>query len=369
LGETRSLAIESVQIRGFRNLTAVDIELGPRLNVLSGENGQGKTNLLEALYVLATTKSFRTPKLGELVGVGAEVASVRAAVREQDEKREQSVGLRAGGRVVRMDGKRPTTLAGYAVRTPTVAFHSGVLAVSMGGGSERRRVLDRIALYHDPGSLAEADAYAKALRARQRVLEERGEGARDLREWEELVVRHGMAVSRARQAATERLAPAARGAFEAIGPAGLVLEMRYVGGAPAEPEAFRAALSKNRPRDRARGAATAGPHRDDVSLALGGFSVRGRASQGQHRAVVLALLLAEIAVIATLRGVQPVLLLDDVSSELDPARMAALFDALRSAHGQVLVTTTRPELIDTSGVWRVEGRRDFRVVEGLVTSE
>jgi DNA replication and repair protein RecF len=248
----------------------------------------------------------------------------------------------------------------------TVAFHSAVLAVSTGGGGERRRVLDRIALYHDPTSLVEADAYAKALRARQRVLEDRGDAARDLQEWEELVVRHGMAVSRARADAAERLAPSARRAFESIGPEGLVLDLGYLRGAPQDAEAFRAGLQKNRARDRARGTATIGPHRDDLLLELGAFPVRGRASQGQHRAVVLALLLGEIEVIAGLRGVRPVLLLDDVSSELDHARMAALFEALRAARGQVLVTTTRPELVDADGVWRVEGRRDFRVVDGCV---
>jgi DNA replication and repair protein RecF len=365
MGERRSVAIESLSVRGFRNLSAVDVDLGPRLNVFAGSNAQGKTNLLEAMYVVATTKSFRTTKLAELVGLGGDLASVRAVVCDEH-RREQSVGVRAGARLVRMEGKRPSSLAAYAVRTPTVVFHTGVLAVSMGAGSERRRLLDRIALYHEPGSLADADAYAKALRARQRVLEERGDRAPDLVDWEALVVRHGLAMSVAREDAAARLAPVAQQAFAEIGPGDLVLQVAYVRAAPAEADAFRAALERNRVRDRARGAATIGPHRDDLALELGGLPMRGRASQGQHRAVVLALLLAEIEVVAALRDVRPVLLLDDVSSELDPARTGALFGALQKKEGQVFVTTTRPELIEAGAGWRVEDRRDFRVVEGRV---
>src|SRR5690349_15868081 len=132
----RSLAIESLSVRAFRNLESVDLELGSRFNVLSGDNGQGKTNLLEAVYVLATSRSFRTSRPAELVRTGAETASVRAVVREQDDAREQSVGLGHGVRRVRIDGRRPPTLAAYALRTPVVVFHPGAVALSAGSGSE-----------------------------------------------------------------------------------------------------------------------------------------------------------------------------------------------------------------------------------------
>src|ERR1700716_1013766 len=107
----RLVAVESLSVRNFRNLTRVDLELGSRFNVLSGDNGQGKTNLLEALYVLATSRSFRTSKIVDLVESTAQTASVWARVRENEELREQSMGLRAGLRAARVDGKRPATLA------------------------------------------------------------------------------------------------------------------------------------------------------------------------------------------------------------------------------------------------------------------
>ncbi len=363
----RSLAVASLSLRDFRNLAKVDLDLGPRFNVLFGDNGQGKTNLIEAVYVLATSKSFRTARLTELVAQGAETASIRGRVRESGEEREQAVGMRRGLRATRIDGKRPPTLASYALRTPTVVFHPGAIALSAGGGAERRRLLDRVALYASPAGLAESVAYGKAMRARQRVLDTRGDSASDLDGWEELMVRHGGALSEGRAAAAERLIPAAKAAFERIGARGPALGVRYEPGAPRDADRFRSELRRHRVPDRSRGSATMGPHRDELTLDLGGRSVRGMASQGQHRTVVLALELAEIHVITEARGVRPVLLLDDVSSELDRKRTASLLEALHEETGQVLLTTTRPELFETTGLSGVEEAASFRVVEGTIS--
>jgi DNA replication and repair protein RecF len=363
----RRLAIESLTVRGFRNLAGDEVTLGPGFNVVSGENGQGKTNLLEAIYVLATSRSFRTGRLSELLQHGVDTASVKARVKEDDESREHAVGLRPGSRQVRINGKRPATLAEYAVTTPVVVFHPGSLVLSTGSGLERRRLMDRLSLYRDPGSLGDADAYTKALRARQRVLDTRGESSRDLEHWEELIVRHGIALRTARETTFAELEQALAGTFESIAPSGgMRLTARYVAGAPEEAEAFRTSLARERARDRARGSATTGPHRDDLAISLGGHGVRGMASQGQHRAIVLALELAELRLVAVARGVQPVLLLDDVSSELDRARTAALMQALSQQQGQVVLTTTRPELITTQDGFQVGARLDIRVVQGRI---
>jgi DNA replication and repair protein RecF len=362
----RTLAVESLIVRNFRNLSSVDLELGGRFNVLSGDNGQGKTNLLEAVYVLATSRSFRTGKLVDLVRAGDETASVRARVREGNQVREQSVGVRSGLRAVRIDGKRPPTLGAYAVGTPVVVFHPGAVALSAGSGAERRKLLDRLALYLDPAAMAEATSYARAARARQRILELRGEGAVDLSGWEELMVRHGLCVSDARESVAARLGSAAAEAFAGIGPGNLSLETRYHRSAPKDAETFRRMLGNSRSKDRARGSASFGPHRDDLVLDLGGRPARGVASQGQHRIIVLALELAEIRIISEARDLHPILLLDDVSSELDRARASALFTTLCRAQGQVLLTTTRPDLVDTTKSSAREQRRDFSVVGGRI---
>ncbi len=253
----RPLAVKSLSVRGLRNLTSVDVDLGPRFNVVFGDNGQGKTNLLEAVYVLATSRSFRTSRLSDLIALQGDTASIRARICEAGQVREQSVGLRSGLRAVRIDGKRPTTLAEYAVRTPIVVFHPGVVTLSAGSGAERRKLLDRLALYLSPASLDDAESYARASRARQRALELRGEHASDLGDWEELMARHGSGLSRARENAAERLAPNARRAFTSIGAPGADLEVRYHRSAPLDVDAFRAMLARSRARDRARGSGPA----------------------------------------------------------------------------------------------------------------
>ncbi len=362
----RALAIESLTARGFRNLEGTELTLGPQLNVVAGQNGQGKTNLLEAIYLVATSRSFRTSRLLDMRAFGEEACSVRARLREEGLAREQVVGLRRGARQVLVDGARAATLAGYAVLTPVVVFHPGTLQLSMGAGSERRRLMDRLALYLTPGSLGDADAYTKALRGRQRALETRGEGARELEAWEEIIVRHGAALAHARAAAVAALARTAQAAFTTIASEGRSLHVAYHPGSPETLEAFRSGLVANRVRDRARGSATLGPHRDELELAIDGHAVRGIASQGQHRAVVLSLGLAELELIGRARGVRPILLLDDVSSELDRERTRALTRTLAERTGQVVITTTRPELIETLEWFDVSSRRDFLVTGGAV---
>jgi DNA replication and repair protein RecF len=357
------LRVEQLQLRSFRNIDALDVALGPRFNVVHGANGQGKTNLLEAIYVLATSKSFRTAKLTELISFGGEVASVRGVLVEPGSSRTQSVGIQRGARRVRIDDKRPPTLAAYAVRSPVVVFHPGEIALSMGASSERRRLLDRTSLYVDPSSLVEAESYQRAIRERQRALETRGPSASDLSEWESLCVRHGLAWMEHRRRAAERLAPRAIEAFRRIADPSIALAIDYVATAPTDAGSYLELLEAKRPTDLRRGSASIGPHRDDLLLLMNDRPVRGIASQGQHRAATLALKSAEMAVIEEARGVRPLLLLDDVSSELDRDRTAALFALLRDQEGQVVLTTTRPEIIDTGRGQRV----DFRIESGVLS--
>lgn len=362
----RSLAIAALGVRTFRNLAKVDATFGARFNVVAGANGQGKTNLLEAIYVVATSKSFRTSKIGEIVAFGEELASVRAKIHEEEDARVQSVGLKSGSRVAKIDDKRPASLAEYAVRSPVVVFHPGEISLSMGSSSERRRLLDRTSLYLAPSSISELESYTRAAKERQRALETRGPNASDLDEWEELVARHGLAVMAHREEAASRIAESAVWAFRRIAAPELRLDVAYAPSAPREESSFREELASRRVSDLRRGSAGVGPHRDDLALVIDGHPVRGVASQGQHRAVTLALKSAEIDVAGSARGVRPILLLDDVSSELDRERTAALFAFLRDQRGQVFLTTTRPELIDTGEDRSLEHRRDFVVEAGVL---
>ena len=360
-----SLAIASIALRNFRNIASADLTDLVRFTVFSGNNGQGKTSVLEAAYLVCTTRSFRTAKLAEIVRHGEEVASVRARLMEGGDAREQVIGLRGSTRTVASAGKRPPSLASYAVQSPAVVFHPGEMVLSSGPASKRRTLLDRIALFVDPTSMDHAKRYTEASRSRQRVLETRGTSAAELDGFESIIAGHGAAISRIRREACRRIAAELGTSFPRITAETRPLEARYEPGGPEEEDALASALAAQRERDRHRGSASSGPHRDDLVLRLGGYDVRVDASQGEHRAVTLALKLAELSCIAEARGVHPVLLLDDVSSELDLSRTALLFDFLRETPGQILLTTTRPELIDTRGLDPSQ-RRDFHLRRGVV---
>jgi DNA replication and repair protein RecF len=269
--------------------------------------------------------------------------------------------------VVKLDGNKPRSLGEYATRSPVVAFHPDELELSSGPAQGRRTLLDRLALFMDPQSADARARYAQALKARHELLRKNAESSasdtRELDVFEELCATHGARLTRGRKAAASVLVEELAAAFAQIAAPELVLSARYAPGGSDDDEEARRELSRQRKRDAFRQSAGFGPHRDDLELLLDGHPARVVASQGQHRALTLALKAAETATIAKERGVEPLLLLDDVSSELDPERTGALFSFLGLHRGQVFLTTTRPELIRTPDV-PASDRRDFRIVRG-----
>ncbi|HEU4409242.1 MAG TPA: DNA replication and repair protein RecF [Polyangiaceae bacterium] len=344
------LWLARLEVRDVRNLERLELEPSRRLTVLAGPNGQGKTSVLEAIYLAATSKSFRTPRLDELVRHGERSGRVRAVFREGGSAvgREQIVAVEGARRAVKLDGKRPPSLGHFAVKSPVVCFHARELELTSGPAGARRLLLDRLALFVDPLSGDDRARYQRALRARQRALEKRGAGGADVAAFEALCARHGAALTRARRRAAEGLVAGLGPALERLSP-GLRVEAAYEpGGSGDEGEAL-AALAARREKDAVRGAAGFGPHRDELALRLEGRPLRAVASQGQHRAVTLGLKVAELWALSAARGLWPLLLLDDLSSELDEERTRALLALLHETGGQIFVTTTRPGLLDASG--------------------
>ena len=362
-----AVRLRSLSIKNVRNLARVDVTLVPRLNILFGDNGHGKTSFLEAIYLVCTTKSFRTAKMSEVVLHGEAVASVRASMLEGHEEREQAIGLEGSKRYVTLAGKRPDSLASYAVRSPVVVFHPGEMVLSSGPASARRMLLDRIALFSDPSSMDHCRRYSAALRARQRTLETRGSDAIELGAFEELMALHGASLTAARRKASEHIAEKLQRSFDRITGEHKRIEASYKPGGSEDPEQARQLLCRMRDRDRHGKNAGSGPHRDDLKIKLGGYDARIDASQGEHRAITMALKITELYCIAEARGTCPMLLLDDVSSELDLGRTALLFDFLRETDAQVFLTTTQPSLVDTAKFGPSE-RGEFLVRNGVVTA-
>ncbi len=361
-----SLRFEKARLASFRNIASASLEPSPALNLIWGDNGQGKTSILEALYAVSTTRSFRTDKLAQVVRTGDEQARVGATVREGSFVRELSLRLGSKGRSVELDGKRPKTLASYAVRTPVVVFHPRDLELVTGAAGERRRLLDRLILYADPPGAEAARRYAEALKDRQRLLDTRGVSAPELGDFESVAAEHGARFARARFEATEKLVPELSLAFRSVTPESLALDASYAPGGSQDPQEFQRELRARRPEDSRRGRASFGPQRDDLALQIDGRAARSDASQGQQRLLSLSLKLAELRCIEQTRRVHPILLLDDVSSELDASRTESVLALLQASQGQIFVTTTRPELFRSASFSAAE-RAEFEVVAGRVS--
>jgi DNA replication and repair protein RecF len=361
-----------LSLRDFRNLQAAEIEPHPRFNVFCGENGQGKTNLLEAIYWLATLRPLRARRLRELVRWGAAGARVEAKVHAEGLDHALAVAAVDGGRREAYREGKAAKSAEYFGALNVVDFTPDDVGLVRAAPADRRQYLDRACFNERAGHLADAVAYRRALDARNTLLRERPDPLL-LEVYEAPLAAAGARIIASRLAWLAALQARFVAAFSAISGPELPVELRYratweggpevAASAEGEPpsaegagaeidpaldaEAVRAlelrlvALwAEDRVRDRQRGFTQRGPHADDLVLRLAARPARLYASQGQQRALVLALKIAEIEQLVAHRGVHPVLLLDDVSSELDPRRTARLFDFLDAFEGQVFITTT-----------------------------
>lgn len=362
------MLVRALQVSAFRNLQPTTLVPSPRFNVIAGDNAQGKTNLLEAVYLAGTLRSFRTSASQELIAWGADEAHVAARVLSQDIERVYEIDLGAGRKVAKLDGKTPRTLGEYFGDFNVVLFAPEDLRVPRGSPSGRRRFLDRSVFNRHVAFLADAQRYARVLKSRN-VLLRNGAPASDLLDvYDAQLADAGARVLAARLRILDELQPRFAAAFEAITQTGKAATLRYettlAFETPNEEELrgrLAAALQAGRRRDVARRQTGVGPHVDDVVFLLAGHEARGYASQGQLRALVLAWKTAEMELLREVHGESPILLLDDVSSELDAKRNAFLFDFLDRIDCQCFVTTTHPRHVRVT-----QNRQDFQIVEGVL---
>ena len=354
------MLLRRLQLRNHRNYAHLDLKPGPGVNVFIGDNGQGKTNLLEAVAMLALSASPRARRDSEVVGPVAAGTRIEAEVESGGNMIELAIALTIEGerarRIINVDGVRRKAfdLPGHFRVT---LFWPDDLGLIKAGPELRRRFLNQMLVQVEPG-------YARALAGLKRVLEQRnsllkrmaaGEAGGDVLEaWNEELIRIGGEVSAARARAVNELEPEAARCHSEIA-SGERLEIEYLG----PPKDMAEAVHNSLAEDLRRGSTSIGPHRDDVRVLLGGREARAYGSQGQQRTAVVSLKLAEAALVARRTGERPVLLLDDVLSELDAERRAALLRQVAGA-GQVIITSVEagpfpPELISSARVWTVAG--------------
>jgi DNA replication and repair protein RecF len=341
------MRVERVGLREFRNYERAETVLGEGLTVVCGPNGAGKTNFLEAVYLGCTGRSCRTSNERELVRRGTQVARVELqAVEDNGTGHLLEVGLRPGEpKLMRLDGARVERLSGVKSRPLVCVFMPDRLELIKGAPALRRAHVDQLVAALWPARAATRVAYARALTQRNALLARirSGSGASgSLGPWDAELAHYGAQLRADRVAALALVATAFGTHASDLGLPGSA-ELRY----RPRSEAFgapdiEAELERALAADIARGFTTRGPHRDELELSYDGLALRSFGSQGQQRLALLALLFAERDALVAERRCSPLLLLDDVMSELDGERRERLIE-LVEASGQAVITATEPE--------------------------
>jgi DNA replication and repair protein RecF len=345
------MRVTRLGLRDFRNYARAEVELGPGLTVVCGPNGAGKTNLLEGLYFGLTGRSCRTSNEREVVRTGATLTRVTAATADEDGEHLIEVGHEPGeAKRLRVDGALVERLSDSPVRPLVSVFLPDRLELVKGAPAGRRAHIDHFVAALWPARAETRGLYGRAMAQRNAQLTRIRagvSGAGQLDTWDAELARHGVQLMADRAAAVEELAPRFARLAEELGlPTPAELSYRPRSWA-ADAEALRLELAERRDDDLTRGFTTHGPHRDDLALRLAGRSLRSYGSQGQQRQSLLALLFAERELLAE-RGRPPLMLLDDVMSELDAERRRLLTELVR-AGGQALITATEPEHVPGAG--------------------
>jgi len=356
------MRLRRLWLTDFRSYEAVTLEPAPGLTVVVGANGEGKTNLLEAIGYLATLSSFRGAPGEALVRAGAAAAVVRAEVVDADDREALvEAELRIGGRDRVLVNKQPLKRARDLLGTVRVSvFSPDDLVLVKGGPAERRRYLDDTLVACAPKHDATLSDLDRVLRQRNVLLKQASgrmtpEVEATLDVFDAKLAQVGERLGVARAALVDKLEPIVGKAYDVVASAAASVTMSYDApwrGSLAE------RLAEVRADDLRRGVTTVGPHRDDVSLTINGMPARTHASQGEQRSLALALRLAAHELVTELAGSAPILLLDDVFSELDPDRSVALLRAL-PPDGQSLLTTAGvlPQGLEPEQVLTVRDRR------------
>lgn len=368
--------LHRLELTDYRNYRELAIDFSAHKVILLGDNAQGKTNVLEAIGLLATGKSPVAAKDADLVRWGADQAIIRARVnRELGETAVDMLVRTSGRRAMRVNGLAQKRLADVLGKVLAVLFRSEDLLLVKGGPAERRDFLDTMLVQLSGAHYQQLHDYQRVVTQRNHQLRAIGEGSgrMDLLEvFDEQLVAMAIAIWRRRLRLIEALGPRVAERHAAIAEGKEAIGLRYLPSVPLEgPESdwepqIRASLAEQRRKELGRGQTLVGPHRDDLELLIDGRPAKHFGSQGQQRTVVLALKLAELEHVRAVTDEAPLLLLDDVLAELDVRRQNAL---LASIGDDVQAFVTSTHLNDFSAAW-LEQAEIYTVRQGqLVRSK
>jgi DNA replication and repair protein RecF len=365
------MLLHEIFVDGFRNLQGVTLRPHPRLTVLVGDNGHGKTNLLEAIHLVAALRPLRpVERAAELVTFGREHGLVRGRF-ALDGPLDVEVRVEQRGRKATVGGKAVRDVATLAGRLGVVSFVPDDATMIRGGPGDRRRGLDRFAYALFSSFAAASRRFDEALEQRNRLLKEPVVDDDALDAFTPPFVAAAVEVARLRAEACARWAPVFADEARAIGNDALAATLSYESGffdgdvcttsSTALVDHLQARLDRGRDVEKKKKSTLCGPQHDDVAIHKAGRGARFLASQGEARALVLALKLAAVRILTEARGQGPLLLLDDVAGELDKERAARLLRGIDEHGAQVFVTTTGTDTLPPLGDCAVVGVHDGRL--------
>ncbi len=362
------MRIASLQIENLRIFEHARIEPAAGINLLVGGNGAGKTTVLEAIALLSSGRSFRGGVRDALIRRGQSELRIYGELLVEPEERRTGVGLSRSlrGWAARIDGQPVETLTRLFLELAVLCFEPGSHALISGGSEHRRRYLDWALFHVEPGFIPVWRRYQRALRQRNALLKQE-KPSETIEAWEAELADQGAQLTRFRERWTHRLQPGLNAMLERfipeLGPVSVRHSPGWSRSDVAEEDSLRQSLRVARARDQLLGHTTSGPHRADWSLSFVPAPVREMLSRGQEKLVVLSLLLAQAEAFAAVRGQWPVLVLDDLPSELDPVHLAKTLDWLGEVPAQSFISSTvAPALAQVST--RPSGR--FHVEQGQI---
>jgi DNA replication and repair protein RecF len=328
-----------LRLRDFRNYARLDADFAPGFHLLLGDNAQGKTNILEAIYLMATLRSFRGVGGAQMIRHGAKGYFVGGHVIAQGE-REIKMYWSSRERNLSLDGQPVKKLSDYFGALRTVVFCTEDLQLVKGTARARRRFLDLLLAQTQPGYLPLLQRYMHSVRARNALLKQRSGDEAALESFSVELVKLGNEIIRARRELVPKFSPLARLAYRRISNDAEELRIEYQ---PSVKNDFAVELVQSRSREKTFRATLVGPHRDDVQLLLNEKSAAQFGSEGQKRTLAIALKMAQAEFLAGIHGSTPILLIDDVMGELDLKRRSGflpLLEHARKTSGQVFMTCT-----------------------------
>jgi DNA replication and repair protein RecF len=328
-----------LRLRDFRNYTRLDADFAPGFHLLLGDNAQGKTNILEAIYLMATLRSFRGVGSAQMIRHGQRGYFVGGKIVGQGDH-EIKMFWSARERNLQLDNRPVKKLSDYLGALRTVVFCTEDLQLVKGTGRTRRRFLDLLLSQTQPGYLVLLQRYMQVVRSRNALLKQFAPDLMSLDSYSEQLVKLGNELIRHRRELIPKLSPLARLAYRRISNDAEELRINYE---PSVNTDFQVELTQQRDRERRFRATLLGPHRDDLQLLLSEKSAAQFGSEGQKRTLAIALKMAQAEYLTGIHGNAPVLLIDDVMGELDVKRRSGLLPLLeraRETSGQVFMTCT-----------------------------